>query len=165
MVARVSITDYRGRVLLDTLVRPTHPVQDYRTTETGYTAGSFANAPSFQDVQNRVSTIIRNKILVGHCLWKFLSVLGISHPAIETRDLALFLPLRERLKQRSIVDLSTLMHYFMGRNVGLHYEDSVEEARATIDLFRSCEEVFEGSIHSGEWPCELPPSTYAEYFS
>ncbi len=103
-------------------------------------------APSFQDVQNRVSTIIRNKILVGHCLWKFLSVkksiigilvrcvdiwpaplkvLGISHPAIETRDLALFLPLRERLKQRSIVDLSTLMHYFMGRNVGLHYEDSV----------------------------------------
>lgn len=73
----------------------------------------------------------------------------------------------------------------MGRNVGLDYEDPVSElcvfisdclltfeaslqlemARAAIDLFRSCEEVFEDVIRTGAWPCDLPPVSYAEYFT
>ncbi|KAG7450228.1 uncharacterized protein BT62DRAFT_927543 [Guyanagaster necrorhizus] len=165
MVARVSLTDYRGRILLDTLVRPTHQVENYRTDETGFSPSTFMGAPTLQEVQTRVSSIIRDKIIVGHCLWDFLSVLGLTHPAIATRDLALFLPLRQKLKSRTIVQLALLVNFFMGRNIGLQYEDSLETARAVIDLFRSCEDVFERCIRSGEWPCELPPSTYAEYFT
>lgn len=39
-------------------------------------SGSFFRtlAPAFQEVQLRVSSIVKNKILVGHCLWTFLSV-------------------------------------------------------------------------------------------
>ncbi|KAK0473257.1 hypothetical protein IW261DRAFT_1505179 [Armillaria novae-zelandiae] len=165
MVARVSLTDYRGRILLDTLVRPTHQVESYRTEDTGFSPSTFMGAPTLQEVQTRVSSIIRDKIIVGHRLWDFLSVLGLTHPAIATRDLALFLPMRQKLKSRAIVELPLLVNYFMGRNIGLQYEDSLETARAVIDLFRSCEDVFEGCIRSGEWPCELPPSSYAEYFT
>ena len=34
-----------------------------------------------------------------------------------------------------------------------------------MDLFRFCEDTFEGIIARGAWPCDLPPSTYAENYS
>jgi RNA exonuclease 4 len=40
----------------------------------------------------------------------------------------------------------------------------LEMARASMDLFRCCEELFEQTITSGDWPCNLPPAMYAEYF-
>ncbi|KAI9433617.1 hypothetical protein F5148DRAFT_971362, partial [Russula earlei] len=69
MVARVSLADYRGNVVMDTLVRPTHHVTDYRTAETGLIAAHLTHAPSFREVQHRVSALIREKIIVGHNLW------------------------------------------------------------------------------------------------
>jgi RNA exonuclease 4 len=41
----------------------------------------------------------------------------------------------------------------------------LEIARASVDLFRCCEELFEEAILDGEWPCNLPPLMYAEYFN
>lgn len=41
----------------------------------------------------------------------------------------------------------------------------LELARASMDLFRSCEEVYEGIVRSGTWPCDLPPSSYSQYFT
>jgi len=163
--SRVSLVDYRGHSILDTYVHPTHPIEDYRTSETGLNYLHLCNAPLFVDIQERVAGIIRNKILVGHRIWNFLSALGLSHPALGMRDLALFRPFRKKLKSHSVVDLARLVQVFMERNVGLDYEDSLEFARAAMDLFRSCEEVFEGIVATGEWPCDLPPTTYAEYFS
>ncbi|TFK41341.1 hypothetical protein BDQ12DRAFT_435940 [Crucibulum laeve] len=165
MVARVSIADYRGNTLLDTYVRPTHPVENYRTEETGIQHAHLSHAPRFADVQERVATIIKDKIIIGHRIWNFLSVLGLLHPAVDTRDLALFQPLRKKLKSRSIVDLDSLVHCFMGRNVRIMYEDSLEAARAAMDLFRSCENIFEGIIEDNYWPCDLPPTGYAKYYS
>ena len=54
-------------------------------------------------------------------------VLGLSHSALNTRDLALFRPLRKKLRNRSVVDLPVLVYVFMGRN-SLDYEDSVRLA-------------------------------------
>jgi len=109
----------------------------------------------------------------------------LSHPALNTRDLALFRPLRKKLHSLSVIDLSILVHTFGGRKIGLDYEDSVsspeffgslilmsknatqlEFSRAAMDLFRSsCEDTFEGIIATGAWPCDLPPSAYAENYS
>ncbi|KNZ74172.1 RNA exonuclease 4 [Termitomyces sp. J132] len=158
MVARVSIVDYRGDVVLDTYVQPTHKIEDYRSQETGIYIHDLINAPSFQEVQLRVSSIVKNKILVGHCLWTFLSVLGLSHPALYTRDLALFRPMRRKLKSRVIVSLPILVHKYMGCTV-------LELARVAMDLFRCCERDFEKIIEDGGWPCNLPPSAFAEYFT
>ncbi|KIP11431.1 hypothetical protein PHLGIDRAFT_63797, partial [Phlebiopsis gigantea 11061_1 CR5-6] len=166
MVARVTLTDYRGFVIYDSYVRPTSPVTDYRTAETGLTAQHIASAPPFPEVQQRVATMLRGKILIGYGLWEFLSVMGLSHPAIDTRDAALFLPFRRSLHYRSNVQvpLVTLVNRFMGRNIGLHGDFPVEHARAALDLFRSCEQVWEGVIAAGSWPCALPPDAYANCF-
>ena len=51
----------------------------------------------------------------------------MSHPAIDTRDIALFLPFRRSLRVRPNVQvpLVTLVNSFMGRNIGLHGDVAV----------------------------------------
>ncbi|KAI0252647.1 hypothetical protein BJV78DRAFT_1200112 [Lactifluus subvellereus] len=165
MVARVSLADYRGNVVLDTLVRPTHEVTDYRTAETGLVADHLTNAPLFREVRDHVLALIRDKIIVGHCLWQFLSVLCISHPTVDTRDVAAFVPFRRGLGCGSATPpLQVLVHRLMGRSMGLGYEHPLENARAALDLYRSAQHPWESAIDSGSWPCTLPPVGYAEYF-
>ncbi|KAI9066664.1 hypothetical protein FKP32DRAFT_345710 [Trametes sanguinea] len=193
MVARVTLTDYRGTVLLDTYVRPTQPVCDYRTAQTGLQPHHLAEgtpislptgtivlttslwpyvaAPVFIDVQRQVASIIKDKILVGYALWEFLSVMGLSHPAINTRDTALFMSFRRTLghKPNTMVPLEALVKHFMGRDIGQNGDiprlEQVERARAALDLFRSCEQTWEGIIASGAWPCALPPTEYRQCFT
>lgn len=64
--------------------------------------------------------MLRGKILIGY--GRTRKVMGLSHPAIDTRDAALFLPFRRSLRYRSNVQvpLVTLVNRFMGRNIGLH---------------------------------------------
>lgn len=165
MVARVSLADYRGNVVLDTLVRPTHEVTNYRTAETGLVSAHLTNAPPFREVQHRVSALIRDKIIVGHNLWQFLSVLCISHPTIHTRDVAVFVPFRRGLGYGGATPpLHILVHRLMGRSIGLGYEHPLENARAALDLYRSVQHPWENAINSGSWPCILPPEGHAEYF-
>ncbi|KAF9073793.1 hypothetical protein BDP27DRAFT_1215432, partial [Rhodocollybia butyracea] len=163
-----SVVDYQGSILVDTFVRPTHHVHSVRFLETNIQFSDIVNAPPFDQVRDHVASVIRSKIVVGHSLWLFLSIMGLSHPALETRDLALFIPLRRKLQSTRVVDLKTLVQVYMGRNIGL-VEDSVisqlENARACIDLFRACEEPFERVIATGAWPCNLPPVSYSEYFT
>ncbi|KAI0343939.1 hypothetical protein BDW22DRAFT_1419045 [Trametopsis cervina] len=167
MVARVTMIDYRGFVVYDTYVRPTQPVSDYRAAQTGLTPYTLARAPPFPEVQQRVANLLRDKLLVGYALWEFLSVMGLSHPAIDTRDVALFLPFRRSLRVRAthVVPLVALVNQLLARNIGLHGEHPVEHARAAMDLFRSCEKVWEGIVASGSWPCALPPDAYANCFN
>ncbi|KZT19388.1 hypothetical protein NEOLEDRAFT_1183427 [Neolentinus lepideus HHB14362 ss-1] len=165
ILSRVSVTDYRGNIVLDTYVRPIQPVTDYRTSETGLFPAHLANGRSFYEIQREIATIIREKILIGYCLWDFLSVIGTSHPAIDTRDVALFLPFRQTLRSKKMISLPTLVDRLMARNIGAGYEDPLENARATLDLFRSCEELWEDMINNGNWPCSLPPSIYARHFT
>ncbi|RDX56142.1 hypothetical protein OH76DRAFT_599171 [Lentinus brumalis] len=166
MVARVTLTDYRGRVLLDSFVRPTQPVCDYRAETTGLQPHHLAEAPVFIEVQRQVASIIRDKILVGYALWEFLSVMGLAHPAINTRDTALFMSFRRTLGVQPNVQiaLKDLVKHFMGRDIEDHGDIPVERARAALDLFRSCEQIWEGIIVTGAWPCALPPVKYRHCF-
>ena len=53
--------------------------------------------------------------------------MGLSHPAIDTRDTALFLPFRRTLRVRAnvMLPLRTLVNALMGREFGLHGENPV----------------------------------------
>ena len=55
--------------------------------------------------------------------------MGLSHPAIDTRDVALFMPFRRSLRSRPnvMIPLMTLVERFMGRHVGLHGDDPVRQ--------------------------------------
>lgn len=80
MLARVSIVNERGEIIMDKYVKPTKPVIDYRTQYSGITPVHLEDAANFADVQAEVSRIKFNRILVGHALHNDLRVLKMEHP-------------------------------------------------------------------------------------
>ncbi|CDO73483.1 hypothetical protein BN946_scf185013.g118 [Trametes cinnabarina] len=134
-ISRVAVVDYRGQVLFSTHVLPTNPVTDYRTSMTGIQAA---------DLQ---------------------PVLGIPHPAVATRDVALYQPFRNALRSTSqVIGLQTLMWHLMRRRVQETHVCAIENARAALDLYRSHAEEWEGAIARGQWPSFLPPSTFSRCY-
>lgn len=73
-VARVSIVNYHGNVVLDTFVQPREKVTDYRTWVSGIRESDVINAPSFEEVQKKVDVLIKERILIGHAVENDLKV-------------------------------------------------------------------------------------------
>ncbi|KAG7099131.1 hypothetical protein E1B28_001003 [Marasmius oreades] len=167
MLARIAVVDYRGQVVLDTYVAPTMKVSEYRTVTTGIEPShlSSKHALPFNSVQQHVASIIKGNILVGHSLWNDLSVLGIPHPAVDTRDIALYQPFRNALRSPNhIIGLPTLSWQLMRRRCQDSEQNPLENARAALDLYRSDAKEWEGAIAKGNWPCALPPSTFSRCY-
>lgn len=80
MLARVSIVNVNGDVIMDKYVKPTERIVDYRTPFSGITAAHLKNAHNFSDVKAEVRRIKNGKILVGHSVWRDLEVLKMNHP-------------------------------------------------------------------------------------
>lgn len=88
VLAKVSIVDENGRVVLNTFVKPTSPVTDYRTAVSGISSTDLAMGESFNVVQNKVRSILNGNILIGHSLKFDLEALNVTHPQKYIRDLA-----------------------------------------------------------------------------
>lgn len=167
MLARVAIVDYRAQTVFHAYVQPTSPVTDYRTSTTGIEAAHLDpnnGARTFDDVQRHVLNLFRGKILVGHALWQDFQVLGVPHPAVATRDVALYRPFRNSLRTQNQIGLQTLMWHLMRRRVQENQIDVLENARATIDLYRSHAADWENAVSNGQWPCANPPSTFSRCY-
>jgi len=164
---KVTMTDYRGFVIYDTFAPISQPVDAYQLMQAGLLPHFQTSIPTLEEVRAKVASLLHDKILVGYALWEFLSVLGLSHPAINTRDTALFLPFRRSLgyNPHHMAPLAILINTFMHRDIGLHGDIPVENARAALDLFRSCQKIWEDMIAAGSWPCDLPPDTHANCFT
>ncbi|KIM48281.1 hypothetical protein M413DRAFT_16251 [Hebeloma cylindrosporum] len=166
LLAKVSIVNYRGDSVYDSFVIPTTTVTDYRTATTGITAAHLtsANSRSFTEVQNTVANHLRNRIIVGYCLWNDLAVLGLPHPAVNTRDVALYLPFRNSLNSGNHVPgLQTLAQRFLVRNCQQGHIEPTENARVCMDLYRWVPQ-WEASVARGNWACALPPSTFSRCY-
>ncbi|KAF8610815.1 hypothetical protein BDV93DRAFT_540469 [Ceratobasidium sp. AG-I] len=179
MLARATVIDYRGNQIFDAFVKPTQEVVTYKTSSTGIKAEHLDtdSALPFELVQAKVSELIKDKIIVGHTLWMSLAVLGISHLSSNTRDVALYLPFRVAMHQQNqMIGLPTLgksllehvVYYrvwnFMRRRTQAGFSNSLEDARASVDLYRSVEDSWEKFVFEGDWPCALPPPQYSQYF-
>ncbi|EJD04298.1 uncharacterized protein FOMMEDRAFT_28031 [Fomitiporia mediterranea MF3/22] len=162
---RVSIVEYRGIVIYDKFVRPTHQIEDFRPSVTGLLAEHLSTSEALYIVRQEVSALLRDKTIVGHSLWMHFSLLGITHPAIHTRDVALYLPFHRSIRSSTVTPLKSLVSHLMRRKIGRSHEHPLEEARAALDLFRSYEEPWEDEIRGGGWPSALPPSSYSRFFS
>lgn len=80
MLARVSIVNESGEIILDKYVKPTQQVVDYRTKFSGITPIHLENAHTFAEVQAEVIKIKCNRIVVGHALHNDFKVLKVEHP-------------------------------------------------------------------------------------
>lgn len=67
-LARVSLVNYHGHVVLDTFVQPREKVTDYRTWVSGVRESDILSAPTFDEVQKQVSDIVEGRILIGHAI-------------------------------------------------------------------------------------------------
>ena len=63
-ICEISIVDDRGEVVLDTLVKPTIPMNPDAQAVHGISDDMLANAPSFKDIANDLSIILSGNTVV-----------------------------------------------------------------------------------------------------
>lgn len=75
-LARVSIVNFNGFVLLDAFVRPKEMVTDYRTWVSGVRAADLQgpNAITFEECVKKVADLLKGRVLIGHAVWNDLQV-------------------------------------------------------------------------------------------
>jgi RNA exonuclease 4 len=117
-LARVSVVDWDGHVLLDEYVQPDEPVTDYRTFVSGITPQHLQDyaTHTLATIRPVVAELLQNRILVGHGLKNDLHVLQLHHPWYDIRDTAKYEPLMQVrfndgvLWPRKLRDLCTERH-------------------------------------------------------
>lgn len=149
-IARVAIVDWDGRVLMDTYVRPTRPVTDYRTFVSGITAEDLdgASVIDIDECRGRVLEILDGRVLVGHALKNDLTALGIRHPWSMTRDTAKYEPfmkVREYDGRVCPCKLKDLALHLLNRDVQLPGQphSPVEDAVTAMELYKFARKKFE----------------------
>jgi len=140
-LARVSIVNYHGAILLDGTVKQRERVVDYRTEWSGIRPGDMVNALPFVEVQRRVADLLKDKILVGHAVFNDLKALLLSHPFPSTRDTQQ-LAYKYKLSKNRHPALRNLTAQEFGIQIQRGEHSSVTDARATMAIYR---------LHRREW--------------
>ena len=146
-LARVSIVNYHGNVVMDEYVRPKERVVDWRTKVSGIKPSDMANAIPFELAQERCAKIIKDRVLVGHDLRHDLDALLLSHPRSMIRDTALHVPYRKRYSKGRKPSLKKLASEILKRNIQMGQHSSVEDARVTMLLYKHEKKEFERLNH------------------
>jgi RNA exonuclease 4 len=124
-----------GDCLLDTYVHPDKKITDYVTDISGITFGHIRHAPSTKTVIENVKSILYNKIVVGHTVWKDLEVCGLKEwkgwKAVV--DICEFPSFKE--KSGKLISLKNLSAKFLGKKIQEGRHSSTEDAQATMNLF------------------------------
>ncbi|KAI9722631.1 MAG: hypothetical protein M1812_001562 [Candelaria pacifica] len=161
-LTRVSVIAWDGGIVLDKLVKPDKPIVDYLTPyvlcSAPFIVTPFTNmtkrfsgitkemldpvTTSLSDIQSRfVKDILHPKaILVGHSLNADLKALKLTHPFVIDTSIIFQHPRGPPLKS----SLKWLAQRYLSKEIqqghGMHGHDSVEDARACLDLLKQkCE--------------------------
>ena len=148
-LARVSIVNFHGNVLLDCYVAPTQRITDFRTKFSGIRPSNILNpdrypschpshsisslplkrlmgvAQSFDVIQKKVSDLLQNRILIGHSLKSDLSILKLSHPKYLVRDTCLYEPFRVKYGSGKTPSLKKIVWGELGVHIQTFEHDSV----------------------------------------
>jgi RNA exonuclease 4 len=150
-LARVSITNWNKDVVLDTFVKVPGKVTDFRTWVSGVQPKHLKSdqAMDVDACRKTVARLLKGKILVGHSLKNDLHALMLNHPKQDIRDTATYRPFQrlggKKWRPRKLRDL-------VKQHVGLTIQeegqshDSVDDANATMDLFKVAREVWEREL-------------------
>ncbi|KAG6382187.1 ribonuclease H-like domain-containing protein [Boletus reticuloceps] len=145
-LARVSIVNYTGAVILDVFVRQREKVVDYRTQWSGVRSTDLAgSAKTFKEVQQTVADLIKDRILVGHAIYNDLKALLLSHPSPQIRDTQ-SLAYKHRIVKSRRPALRVLVKQELGIVIQGGEHSSVTDARATMALFRLYKKQWESHL-------------------
>ncbi|KAF8334051.1 uncharacterized protein EI90DRAFT_3050825 [Cantharellus anzutake] len=118
----------------------------------------------FAHARDLAQRLLRNKVIVAYELWKSLDALRLQHPADLTRDLATYLPVQTIIGAEGDNGFQKLVQQFMNRTIRNGFHHPVEDARAAMDLYRSCATDWEALITTSVWPCLLPPEEFRLWY-
>lgn len=149
-LARVSIVNYNGDQVYDSYVRPKEMVTDWRSAISGILPKHMAEARSLETVQQDVAKLLDGRILIGHAVRNDLEALLLSHPKRDIRDTSRYPPYR-KLAGGGSPKLKILASQLLGLEIQGSAHSSVEDARATMMLFRRDKDGFEKE-HAKRWP-------------
>jgi RNA exonuclease 4 len=142
VLARVSCTDWYGNTLLDTYVKVPIHVTDFRTHVSGVQPKHLKNESAMDETECRekVASLLKNKIWVGHAVKNDLDALLLQHPVHMIRDTAKYRPFQRlagnKWRPRKLRDLVN-EHLQLSIQRAGESHDSVQDARATMELFKT----------------------------
>lgn len=146
MLARVSIVNERGEVVLDSYVKPQKAVIDYRTKISGIRPELIESGQDFDSVRESVKLLLHGRILVGHALKNDLLVLNLRHPRQKIRDTSRFNPIARRIRALGTPSLKNLAKLILGEEIQTGIHDSVQDASAAMKIFKIFQDEWEKSL-------------------
>lgn len=144
-LARVSVVNNHGTVLLDSYCRPAERITDFHTALSGIRPADLKAAPAFAKVQKKVGKLLKGRTVVGHALNNDFAVLQLRHPKHAVRDTARYPPLKRRgedgkLRPRALRELAAEQ---LGLEIQSGAHCSVVDARAALYLYHKHAERWE----------------------
>lgn len=149
-LARVSLVNFFGHVILDAFVKPQEKVSDWRTWVSGVKPSDMAYALEFSDAQKKVSNILKDRILIGHAVIHDLESLLLSHPKSLIRDTSKHTPFREKYAKGKTPSLKKLVKEILNIDIQETQHSSVDDARATMLIYRS-DKIFFEKLHQAKF--------------
>ncbi|KAJ3323747.1 hypothetical protein HDU76_013573, partial [Blyttiomyces sp. JEL0837] len=140
-LARVSIVDFEGNVLLDEFCKPAEEIVDYKTQFSGVTPQLLENAPPASVTQQKVAKMLADRVVVGQSLDRDLEVLELELPPTQIRDTALFY--RRFHPLGKFFGLKDLARWNLGLEIQTGSHDSVVDARTAMLLYRQVRALWE----------------------
>ena len=132
--------DSAGKTLLDSFVAVAEKVTNYITEISGVRPKDLARAKSFDTVMKKVRGLLRDKIIVGHSLEHDFAVMYGYSPWF-TRDTAQYF--KKGSKKPS---LKSLVEKHLGKSIQTGEHSSVEDAKATMELYLKFRNEWEESL-------------------
>ncbi|VDM03560.1 unnamed protein product [Schistocephalus solidus] len=131
IAARVSIVDSYGMVVIDEYCQPPYEVYSYNTDYSGITPDNLIGKMSYAELRSIVSSLIENRLIVGHDLKNDFRALDINHPREFRFDTANDRTLRE-LANLPIDKKPKLARLTYRLTAGLDYVTDCAPTRVTI---------------------------------
>ncbi|CBX89960.1 hypothetical protein IAQ61_003511 [Plenodomus lingam] len=150
-LARVSLVNFHGHQVYDSYVQVPHKMEvtDYRTAVSGIEPKHLRPdvARTFDQVRKDLKILLAGRILVGHAVKNDLDVLILKHDSRFIRDTSKFTKFRAlAAKPGWTPGLKMLADKLLGVQIQVGAHSSVEDARATMALYRLEKADFEQEI-------------------
>jgi RNA exonuclease 4 len=150
-LARVSLVNFHGHQVYDSYVQVPRKldITDYRTAVSGIEPKHLRAdvARPFDEVRDDIKVLLEGRILVGHAVKNDLDVLNLKHDKRFIRDTCKFSKFRElAIIPGRTPGLKLLAEKLLGVEIQVGAHSSVEDARATMALYRLDKAEFEKEI-------------------
>jgi RNA exonuclease 4 len=161
-LARVSLVNFHGHQVYDSYVQVPRNIEitDYRTHVSGIEPKHMRKgvARPFEEVRNDLKVLLTGRILVGHAVKNDLDVLIMKHDKRFIRDTSKFSKFRElAMIPGRTPGLKLLADKLLGVEIQVGAHSSVEDARATMALYRLEKGDFEQEIRKQYGNVRLEP--------